>query len=103
MLRGRRVVRAPLFVLLQLATDADVEQPADGAPPADRPAPRMISGNGRCSRKIETNAATATPTISPFASAFLPIRMVADATIPTTAAARPEKIALTHVTSPCAA
>ncbi len=29
------------------------------------------------------------------------MRIVADATIPITAAARPESVALTHVTSPC--
>ncbi len=52
---------------------------------------------------MPTNAATATASISPFASAFVPIRIIAAATIAITAGARPAKIALTHSTSPFAA
>ena len=75
------------------------------APPAKpiSTAPSTIRGNGTCRTKIATKAAIATPSMSPLASAFVPIRIVAAATIAITAGARPAKTALTHVTSPCTA
>ena len=66
-------------------------------------APSTIKGNGTCKTKIPTKAAIATASMSPLASAFVPMRIVAATTIAITAGARPEKIAFTHVTSPCTA
>ena len=68
-----------------------------------RPRRARSAGTARGGRRSRRTRRTATPTIRPFASAFFPIRMVADATIPITAAARPDNMALTQVTSPCTA
>ena len=64
-------------------------------------APATTIGNGTSRKKIATNDTTATPTISPFASAVRPSRTVACATIATTAAATPAKAPATHRRSPC--
>jgi hypothetical protein len=66
-------------------------------------APATISGNGTRKTKMARNAAAATLARAQFRTAVRPIRMMAAATIPTTAAWRPEKIPDTTETSPCTA
>ncbi len=97
-MRGARriVAEGDSLLFLELVGDADLEQirahrAADGS---DHQCADTMSGNGTCSTKIATNEATATASISALARAFLPMRIVAAATIAMTAGARPAKIAL---------
>ena len=80
---------------------AGVEPSSPAAPIS--PAPRMITGNVRWNTKIARNEAPATTTIARVRSAFLPIRITACATMPTTAACSPRNNPSTTATSPCAA
>ena len=63
----------------------------------------MMSGKGMAKKKIPTNAAAASASITLFLSARLPIRTTASSTIASTAAFSPKNSAATTGTLPNAA
>src|SRR5262245_16364558 len=64
------------------------------------PAVITMTGKGTCRKKIETKAIAAMRDMARLRKAFFPMRMVAAATMPTTAAPSPSKMPFTHGTSP---
>ena len=103
---GHVVAEGHPFVLLQLTPDADVERPGRdaSADEADRGrAEHDHTGTARATRRSRRRRR---PRRRPSGRSRAPSSRSGwsrHATIPITAAARPDSVALTHVTSPCAA
>ena len=104
--RGARNVVADRdrLVLLELASDAHIEQSAARPCPDHTPiaaAPRTIAGTGRAAGRSQRTHRRRSPPSGAFASAFLPILIVAKPRSRSRRRPDPRAIALTHVTSPC--